>query len=235
MDDITQEEILAHYNKLIQERYGSRIDLLKVKTIRYLNNILQAFKLQLLRRKDISKKCFIGVGGGGSNILHDISMINDNHTFIHINSDNNALRQKQSDYKILLTSDSKKDKWGCGGNTDCGLSLVDESVKETIKKFTENDDTVYLIATLGGGVGSGSTPEIAKYLKGINKKVITYTTLPFTFEGKVRLRIAHDSLKELELYSDKSIVIDNNRIAKSKKGLRESFKIISIDIYKQII
>ena len=115
------------------------------------------------------------------------------------------------------------------------MSLIDEKVKEHIKQFTSDFETIYLIATLGGGVGSGSTPEIAKYLKKINKKVIAYTTLPFTFEGKVRLRIAQNSLKELEAYVDESNVIDNNRIAKSKKGLRKSFKIISTDIFNQIM
>lgn len=144
------------------------------------------------------------------------------------------MRQKQSDYKILLTSDTKEDKWGCGGNTECGLNLIDDTVRKTIKEYTKHHETIYLMATLGGGVGSGSTPEIAKYLKSINKKVILHVTLPFTFEGKSRLSTAKNSLELLKPYSDEISVFENNDLLESKKGLRESFQLASNKIYSKI-
>ena len=180
------------------------------------------------------KRCFIGVGGGGSNILSDIAILDADNIFIHINSDNNALRQKQSKYKILLTSDTKKDKWGCGGNTECGLNLIDDKVRQTLQEYTKEHETVYLMATLGGGVGSGSTPVLAKYLKEIGKKVIIYVTIPFSFEGKIRLSLATTTLKELEIYSKNLIVLENDNLLKSNKGIRESFQEMSQNIYKQI-
>ncbi|MDQ7060908.1 MAG: hypothetical protein Q9M43_07105 [Sulfurimonas sp.] len=207
----------------------------RVKRGGYFKNIIDYISLKILMKKSTSKKCFIGIGGGGSNILTDISHINNKHLFIHINSDYNALVQKQSDYKILLKSVAKKDKWGCGGNTSCGLNLVDEKVKETINQFAADYETVYLIATLGGGVGSGSTPEIANYLKTINKKIIIYVTLPFSFEGNSRLTTAQESLIELKKYADQIIVLENNDLLKSNKGLRETFKLSSIDIYSRIV
>ena len=90
------------------------------------------------------------------------------------------------------------------------------------------------MATLGGGVGSGSTPEIAKYLKSINKKVILHVTLPFTFEGKSRLSTAKNSLELLKPYSDEISVFENNDLLESKKGLRESFQLASNKIYSKI-
>ena len=207
----------------------------RVRQVGYFQNISDYIALKILMKKSTSKKCLIGIGGGGSNILSDISHINNKHIFIHINSDYNALVQKQSDYKILLKSYAKKNKWGCGGNTSCGLNLVDEKVKETINKFAADYETVYLIATLGGGVGSGSTPEIANYLKTINKKVIMYVTLPFSFEGNSRLTTAQTSLIELKKYADQIIVLENNDLLKSNKGLRETFKSSSIDIYSRIV
>ena len=207
----------------------------RVKKTGYFKNIIDYISLKMLMKKTTSKKCFIGIGGGGSNILSDISHINNKHLFIYINSDYNALVQKQSDYKILLKSDAKKNKWGCGGNTSCGLNLVDDKVKETIEQFSKNYETVYLIATLGGGVGSGSTPEIANYLKTINKNVIMYVTLPFSFEGNSRLTTAQESLIDLKKYADQIIVLENNDLLKSNKGLRETFKSSSIDIYSRIV
>ena len=197
--------------------------------------LLTLLLLRNKQQKHIQQKCFIGVGGGGSNILSDISNMDSRHTFIYINSDYNALVQKNSEYKILLTSEEKKDKWGCGGNTECGVSLIDEKVKKKLKEFTKEYETIYLIATLGGGVGSGSTPEIIKYLKTIGKKVIIYVTLPFKFEGKVRQRIANETLKALKNTSRHLVVLENDELLKSKKGMKEAFKLTSKSIYKQII
>ena len=75
-----------------------------------LSAIFSSYRMKLLRINDKSNKCFIGVGGGGSNILSDLSRLDSKHTYIHINSDNNALLQKQSKYKILLTSEAKDNK-----------------------------------------------------------------------------------------------------------------------------
>lgn len=201
----------------------------------YLINLFHDVNFRFFTKNSKSKLCFIGSGGGGSNILTDFHQIDDKHKYIHINSDYNALVQKKSEYKILLTSEHKNDKWGCGGNTDCGLGLIDEKVKKTIKQYTEKHEIIYLIATLGGGVGSGSTPEIARYLKELNKKVMIYVTLPFEFEGKNRMTIAHDSLKLLRAHADKLIVFENNTLLQSKKGLRDTFKVMSNRVYSKIV
>ncbi|MEA2028326.1 MAG: hypothetical protein U9N49_05075 [Campylobacterota bacterium] len=48
-----------------------------------------------------TKRCLIGIGGGGSNILHDISKIDNHHHAIHINSDLMALKSKVGHKTVL--------------------------------------------------------------------------------------------------------------------------------------
>jgi len=55
-----------------------------------------------------------------------------------------------------------------------------------------------LTAGLGGGTGSGAMPVIADLAKKIGVLSIGIVTLPFSFEGKKRKRIAQESLEAIE-------------------------------------
>ncbi len=186
---------------------------------------------------NLDKLCFIGVGGGGANIIEDISKLDDKHTFIHINSDYHSLEQKTSKYKILLGWNEKAGL-GCGGKEQCGKSLIDDDVKSNLYKLTKDEKIVYLVSSLGGGVGSGATPEIVEYLKDLNKKVVVFATIPFSFEGKMRFSIAQNSLNKIKLYADNLIVLKNDDLINSSRnkslGIKESFKITSNNIYKKV-
>jgi len=59
-------------------------------------------------------------------------------------------------------------------------------------------DIVFLTAGLGGGTGSGAMPVIADLAKKIGVLSIGIVTLPFSFEGKKRKRIAQESLEAIE-------------------------------------
>ena len=205
------------------------------KILNYFGGLWSDYRFSQLQKKDKSQKCLIGVGGGASNILHDILRITPKHNYVHINSDYNALVQKDSEFKILLQSKEKNDKWGCGGNIECGKSLIDNTAKEKIKEYSEDFHTVHLIATLGGGVSSGATPEVVKCLQEIGKEVHIFVTLPFRFEGKVRKSNAEEALNILEKLVDKVYVVDNNQALKSKKGIREALAVVSRAVYKQIV
>ena len=185
----------------------------------------------------LDRLCFIGIGGGGTNILEDISKLDNKHTFIHINSDYHSLKQKTSPHKILLGWNEKAGL-GCGGKEQCGRSLINDNIKKELCKLTKNKKIVYLVSTLGGGVGSGATPEILQYLKTLNKKVIVFVTMPFNFEGKRRFSAAYNALDKIELHTDNLIIFKNDDLianTQSKSlGIKDTFKIISNTIYKKI-
>jgi len=75
---------------------------------------------------------FIGIGGGGGNIVSHIKEIDAKHRFIYINSDLQALSVKKSNHKILLQKDTN-DNLGCGGQVKCAQKLFDDNVKVRLK------------------------------------------------------------------------------------------------------
>jgi len=204
------------------------------------------FKIEELEQKldqyyiscKLEELCFIGVGGGGCNILEDIAQIDPWHTFIHINSDLQALQQKSSKNKIVLGYD-KKAGLGCGGQTECGAMIVDSTSKKQLFDLVDPFEKTYVIATLGGGVGSGATAQIVEYLNMIGKEVVVVAILPFSFEGKNRNDVAKTALMEIQYINKDVIIIENNAVIQKCRteelGTRETFQYISKSIYQIII
>jgi len=133
----------------------------------------------------------------------------------------------------------KKEGLGCGGVVQCGTSLVDNISKKRINILTESFNRVYVIATLGGGVGSGATPEIVEYLSSLNKEVVVLVTMPFSFEGNTRASVASNALKEIKKLDANVVVLENDDLLKNSKedslGTRETFKLTSQIVYKHIV
>lgn len=183
----------------------------------------------------LKKVCFIGIGGGGCNTIENISKFDNRHKFIHINSDIQALKTKTSKYKILLGFE-KKAGLGCGGKEKCGKDLIDEYQKSILSGLIEDDKIVYIVSTLGGGIGSGATPEIVSYLNNLAKEVIVFAIMPFSFEGKIRRTIAANAIDKIKSTTDNVIVIENDDfIDKKSIGFVETFKTVSSTIYKRIV
>ena len=186
----------------------------------------------------LEKLCIIGVGGGGCNILEDITTIDPRHIFICINSDIQALQKKSIKNKILLQYD-KKQGIGCGGDAICGAMLIDDTIKKQLFKLVRDFKKVCIISTLGGGVGSGAITQVVKYLKSIKKDITVAITLPFTFEGKIRAKTANQTLKELQNLTKNIIVVKNDTYLENEKiknnGTSDTFRYISKDIWIKII
>ena len=186
----------------------------------------------------LDKLCFIGIGGGGCNIIEGISSIDPWHTFIHINSDLQALRTKNSQNKILLGYDKKKGL-GCGGISECGMKLVDNINKKQLYKLSTSFQELYIVASLGGGVGSGATAEIVEYLNTLDKEVFVFVTMPFSFEGKTRNSIAQKALKNIQAVNNNITILNNDDLLKHNNskslGIKEAFQISSKIIYKKIL
>ena len=129
-----------------------------------------------------------------------------------INSDKRALEQKKVKNKIDL---EKPDNLGCGSNEKCGFSLITEDVLNQIDNFINENLSITLIATLGGGVGSGSTKAIAEYLS--NKNIIVKCILvkPFSWEGSKKSNRANETIEFLKNNNAKTTVFSNDELLKS--------------------
>ena len=179
---------------------------------------IKNFFLKLKQEQHQETKKIIGIGGGGSNIVESLS--NHYETLI-INSDKRALEQKKVKNKIHL---EKPDNLGCGANEKCGFSLITDNVLNQIDNFINENLSVTILATLGGGVGSGSTKAIAEHLS--NKNILVK---PFSWEGSKKINRANETIEFLNQLKNVSIVEIENDELKSFEHLsmKESFNLLN--------
>lgn len=198
-------------------------------------NAKEAKQVKHINSSTMDKLCIIGIGGGGTNIVKEILKLDNTHIPIYLNSDYDLLNQKKSKHQIMLDW-KEKSGLGCGGNAEYGKSLVNNDIKNKLNELTKSMETIYVISSLGGGVGSGVTPEIVEHLKTLNKKVIAFVTIPFSFEGKKRMAVANNSMIKIKEYSDALVIFNNDSLLSDAKGrgVKDTFKLTSSMFYRMM-
>ena len=64
---------------------------------------------------------------------------------------------------------------------------------------------VFITAGMGGGTGTGASHVIARAAKELSILTVGVVTLPFSFEGPKKMRIALQGLEELKKHLDTNI------------------------------
>jgi len=153
----------------------------------------------------------VGLGGGGGNAVN--RMIDARIAgveFIAANTDLQALNNNKAPIKMQMGGKLTKGL-GSGGRADIGKDAAMEDTERLIE-ILEGADMVFLTAGLGGGTGTGATPVLANLAAEMDILAIAIVTLPFGFEGKTRMKQAHDGLEELRSVVDTVISIPNERL-----------------------
>lgn len=176
----------------------------------------------------------VGIGGGGGAAVN--RMISDKIKgveFIVVNTDVQALHQNLAPHKIPIGKTVTRGL-GAGMNPEIGRRAAEESLNE-IRTMLNGADMVFLTCGLGGGTGTGATPEVAKIAKEIGALTIAVVTKPFSFEGAQRRRIAEEGYQQLMQYVDTIITIPNDRVLQiidKKTSLLDAFKVVD-DVLRQ--
>ena len=175
-----------------------------------------------------------GVGGGGMNAVNRmISMGVRGVRFIALNTDAQVLDLSSSPNRICLGQHYTKGL-GAGGNASIGTRAAAESAAE-IQAAIGEADLVFIAAGMGGGTGTGAAPVISSIARKLGALTIGIVTLPFTFEGSRRRRIAEEGLTELASEIDALITIPNDRLLATTgrdRSLAEAFKLAD-DVLRQ--
>jgi cell division protein FtsZ len=100
---------------------------------------------------------------------------------------------------------------GAGANPDMGRQAALED-RERIVELVEGADMVFITAGMGGGTGTGGAPVVAQIAKELGVLTVAVVTKPFPFEGKKRMAIAEQGIKELSEYVDSLITIPNEKL-----------------------
>lgn len=153
----------------------------------------------------------VGVGGGGGNaVQHMVDNHIDGVDFICANTDAQALRNVHSRSIIQLGGDLTKGL-GAGANPDIGRQAAIED-RERIVEAISGADMVFITAGMGGGTGTGGAPVVAEVAKELGILTVAVVTKPFPFEGRKRMSIADQGLKQLSEHVDSLITIPNEKL-----------------------
>ena len=127
-----------------------------------------------------------------------------------MNTDAPHLVKTQAERKLLL---GKKLTKGLGAGSDIrvGEEAAVES-KDEIKHMLGDAQLVFITCGLGGGTGTGSISTIAHMAKESGALTVAIVTLPFSSEGKTRMRNALEGLNKLKKSTDTVIIIHNDKL-----------------------
>ena len=176
-----------------------------------INSIAGNFNFDLPKNRSNVIKV-IGVGGGGGNAINymfqqGIMGVD----FVICNTDAQALNKSAVPIKIQLGA-SLTEGLGAGANPEIGKKAAQESLEELRGLLSTQTKMVFITAGMGGGTGTGAAPFIAKMAKEMDVLTVGIVTMPFQFEGKIRLEQAQRGLEELKSSVDSLIVINNNKL-----------------------
>ncbi|MCU0794154.1 MAG: cell division protein FtsZ [Opitutaceae bacterium] len=166
------------------------------------------FATELLTDRRIAIKV-IGLGGAGANAVDRLKMENlDRLQMAVINTDAQALASSPVQEKILIGAGITRGL-GAGADPDLGRQAA-EADREKILEVVKDCDLVFLIAGMGGGTGSGAAPTVAEIAAEQGAVVISFVTLPFSFEGGRRTKQADEGLIALRKTCDAVIPLPND-------------------------
>ena len=151
----------------------------------------------------------IGVGGGGSNaVLNMYKQGVHNVRFAICNTDSQSLAQADIPVKIQLGSAGL----GVGGKPEKGKEAAEASLDVVKSLFEDNTEMVFITCGMGGGTGTGAAPVIAGLAKEKGILTVGVVTIPFAFEGKVKIKKALQGVEEMRKNVDSLLVINNERL-----------------------
>jgi cell division protein FtsZ len=154
----------------------------------------------------------IGVGGGGSNaVTHMYKQGIIGVDYAICNTDAQAMHLSPVPTKISLGQILTEGR-GAGSKPSVGKQACVESLDEIKRFLDDGTKMVFITAGMGGGTGTGAAPIIAKASQELGILTVGIVTLPFTFEGKIRVGNGMEGLEELRKNVDCLVIISNDKL-----------------------
>jgi cell division GTPase FtsZ len=198
------------------------------------------------REVSIMKITVVGVGQCGSRIADEFARLGlkaRRHKGIQIITDVLAVNTDAGDltgltciksdwqHRILIGG-RKTNGHGVGKINELAAEIAKEDADKVIesvrgaKRFYESD-AFLLVASTGGGTGSGSIPVISSVLKQryVDKPMYVMLVLPFEHEEQTEHRTVYNSamcLKSVSSVADAVILVDNQRYIKKDASLKNN-------------
>lgn len=151
----------------------------------------------------------VGVGGGGSNaVQHMYEAGIQDVSFLVINTDKQALKGSSIPNKLLISEKGL----GAGAKPEVAREFANqykEAIQNALKDGTE---MVFITAGMGGGTGTGAAPVVAEIAHDMGILTVGIVTIPFRFEGRKKIIMALDGVRDIEKWCDALLVVNNDRL-----------------------
>lgn len=178
----------------------------------------------------------IGVGGAGVNTVgHILQQPNPYISYAIIDSDIKTLKSIEVPEKLTIGHNITRGL-SSGGDPAIALKAI-EADKERIEALIQDIDLIFIIAGLGGGIGS----VVSSYLNGLAAKkgcvIISFVIMPFTIEGGQKHQIAEKYLGDIRIVSHATIPLPNDLLLQnlSKEAtVAEAFQLASTWISRAV-
>lgn len=167
--------------------------------------------LQEDNRGPLCRVLVAGVGGGACNVLsHALADWPHPPPVAAVNTDSRALAASGLELKVMIGRTVTKGM-GAGGDAELGRLAASED-QDALRALVANHDLLILVASLGGGTGTGAAPVLAQAAREAGLLTLAYVTTPFTFEGMRRQEQAQEGLASLKRCADAVVCLPNQRL-----------------------
>jgi len=189
------------------------------------------------------KSLLIGVGQAGGKLARELVEYDQRMEFgavrgaVGINTAQADLRDIP--FETVLVGQDRVKGQGVGGDNELGAEVMQADIQEVLSaldgRVTAGTESIFVIAGLGGGTGSGGAPVLAKELKRIyDVPVYGLGILPGRDEGAMYQVNAGRSLKTFAREADSLLLVDNDAFRSSGESVTEGFDSINREIAKRV-
>lgn len=159
----------------------------------------------------------VGVGGAGGNAL--VRMLDKGLggvSVLSLNTDVQALSRRVGIRSFAIGPETTNGM-GSGGRPDIGRKAIKESQRQ-VSELLAGSDLVFVTCGMGGGTGTGAAPVVADIARRQGALTVGIVTLPFSFEGPKRRKVAEQGMVSLRQKVDTLIAVENDRLLPSLDG-----------------
>lgn len=152
----------------------------------------------------------VGVGGGGCNAVNYLYSLGAfGAHLIAVDTDERHLSVVRADEKFLIGQSVIKES-GAAGDVGIGRLAAEKSGWKLDESF-RTAKLMFLVASMGGGTGTGAAPVIARLARDLGAVVVAIVTLPFRDETEARKK-AVEGIEEMLEVANTTIVLDFDRL-----------------------
>jgi len=189
------------------------------------------------------KTVLIGVGQAGGKLTRELVEYDEQMGFDSVRGAL-AVNTAQADlqglpFETVLVGQDRVKGQGVGGDNELGAEVMQSDSREVLSaldgRVAAGTESIFVVAGLGGGTGSGGAPVLAKELSRIyDVPVYGLGILPGRDEGSMYQVNAGRSLKTFARETDALLLVDNDAFRSAGESITEGFDAINEEIAQRV-